>query len=75
MTGLTFDGTKDFAENMMAFRAHLEGVDAECAAILFAHIDILQREGDQARNRSNRTEFNKNVATDLDALATTGKGS
>ncbi|WP_215764653.1 hypothetical protein [Gluconobacter sp. P1D12_c] len=62
-----FDAQKSFEENLEAFKAACEGIDADCAKILFDNIAILIKHG---ADRDARTLFNKEVKKALDALPT-----
>jgi hypothetical protein len=63
-----FDPQKSFDENVAAFKAHVEQLDPECAAILFSNLDTLTGDGNPDRARPRRTSFNTAVAAALDAL-------
>ena len=60
-----FDSQKSFEENLAAFKAACEGIDADCAKILFDNITILIKHGS---DRDARTLFNTEVKKALDAL-------
>lgn len=60
-----FDAQKSFEENLAAFKAACEGIDADCAKILFDNIAILIKNG---ADRDARTLFNAKVKNALEAL-------
>jgi hypothetical protein len=62
---LEFDIDKTFEENMEQFRAHLEGLDPECAKILFDNLETLLR---GANPRAARAAFNQAVLAQLVTL-------
>jgi hypothetical protein len=61
-----FSADKSFEDNLMAFRAKCDELDAECAKILFGHIDILREHG---ADRAARAIFNGKVSVAIQALA------
>jgi hypothetical protein len=63
-----FDPQNSFDENAAAFKAHVEQLDPECAAIFFSNLDVLTGDGDPERARARRTAFNAAVVAALDAL-------
>ncbi|QHP67446.1 hypothetical protein EI171_08395 [Bradyrhizobium sp. LCT2] len=63
-----FDPVKSFDENVAAFKAHVEQLDPECAAIFFSTLETLTGDGNPDRARARRTSFNTAVAAALDAL-------
>lgn len=60
-----FDAQKSFADNLAAFEAACEGIDADCAKILFDNIGLLIENGAE---RDTRTVFNTKVKAALSAL-------
>jgi hypothetical protein len=66
-----FDAQKSFEDNLATFKAACEGIDADCAKILFDNIDILIKHG---ADRDARTLFNSRVKAALDALTAEGAG-
>lgn len=65
MTGnFDFSADEDWSENMRHLKEHLEGIDAECAKILFDHLAILES-GESAARR----DFNQNVLEALESAA------
>ncbi len=66
---LEFDLEKSFDENIAEFRKHLEGVDPECAKILFDNLTTLLGDGNPARARANRTAFNQALLAELEGLS------
>jgi len=60
-----FEAQKSFEENLEAFKAACEMIDADCAKILFDNIVILIKHG---ADRDARTLFNTAVKKALDAL-------
>lgn len=60
-----FDAQKSFEQNLAAFKAACEGIDADCAKILFNNIAILIKHG---ADRDARTLFNTEVKKALNAL-------
>ena len=65
---LVFEIDKTFDENLSEFETHVSALDPEMAAILLRHLDKLKGTGDQARDRARRTEFNRAVLADLEAM-------
>jgi hypothetical protein len=65
---LEFDLNKTFDENTAEFRQHLEGIDAECAKILFDNLPTLLGDGNPTRAQANRSSFNEAVLENLKAL-------
>jgi hypothetical protein len=65
---LEFDLNKTFDQNTAEFRKHLEGLDAECAKILFDNQATLLGDGNPARAQANRVAFNEAVLEQLKAL-------
>lgn len=66
-----FDAQKSFEDNLATFKAACEGIDADCAKILFDNIGILIKHG---ADRDARTLFNSRVKAALDALTAEGAG-
>lgn len=60
-----FDPSKSLDENLLAFKAACEEIDADCAKILFDNIDILKKYGP---DRDARGTFNAIVKKALAAL-------
>lgn len=60
-----FDAQESFEVNLAAFKAACEGIDADCAKILFDNIAILIKHG---ADRDARTQFNTSVNKALYAL-------
>ncbi|WP_313198122.1 hypothetical protein [Rhizobium sp.] len=60
-----FDAKKSFEENLAAYKAACEGIDADCAKILFDNIAVLLEHG---ADRDARTLFNTEVKKALEAL-------
>ena len=60
-----FDPSKSLEDNLLAFKAACENIDAECAKILFDNFDILKKRGP---DRDARAIFNASVKKALDAL-------
>lgn len=60
-----FDPSKSLDDNLLAFKAPCEEIDAECAKILFDNIEILRKHGP---DRDARGTFNANVKKALGAL-------
>lgn len=60
-----FDANKSLEENLAAFRAECEKIDADCAKILFDNIEILKKRG---ADRDARIVFNTGVKKALEAL-------
>lgn len=65
-----FDAQKSFDENLAAFKAACEALDADCAKILFDNIDILIARG---ADRDARSQFNAKVNAALDTMPATGQ--
>jgi hypothetical protein len=68
MPELEFDLDKSFEENLDAFKRHVTALDPLLAAILLKHLDKLHP-ADEANDRASRTEFNRAVLADLEALS------
>lgn len=66
---MQFDPTASFDDNLARFKTELEGIDPECACILFANLATLTRDGDAARNRQAIQDFNQAVLRALEALS------
>lgn len=49
-------------QNLEHLKAHLESIDAECSAILFEHLPLLQSDDPNARR-----DFNQRVLAALEA--------
>lgn len=62
-----FKAEKSFEENLAAFQAVCEGIDPDCAKILFDNIAILIKHG---ADRDARTLFNGEVKKALHELPT-----
>ncbi|MGC6399487.1 hypothetical protein ACNI3Q_02780 [Sphingomonas sp. FW199] len=60
-----FDANKSLDDNLAAFRAECEKLDADCAKILFDNIDVLRLKG---ADRDARSAFNAKVKAALEAL-------
>ena len=60
-----FDPSKSLEDNLLAFKAACENIDAECAKILFDNFDILKKRGP---DRDARAIFNASVKKALEAL-------
>lgn len=65
---MEFDPALSFSDNLARFRAEAEGIDAECARILFDNLAVLMRDGDATRTRQAVQEFNRVVLAALDDL-------
>lgn len=65
---MEFDPALSFSDNLARFRAEAEGIDAECARILFDNLTVLMRDGDATRTRQAVQEFNQAVLAALDGL-------
>ena len=65
---MQFDPTASFDDNLARFKTQLEGIDPECARILFDNLATLTRDGDAARNRQAIQDFNQAVLRALEAL-------
>ncbi|MBB2973726.1 hypothetical protein [Mesorhizobium sp. RMAD-H1] len=65
---MEFDPALSFSDNLARFRAEAEGIDAECARILFDKLAVLMRDGDATRTRQAVQEFNQAVLVALDGL-------
>lgn len=65
------DAQRSFEDNLAAFKTACEGIDADCAKILFDNIGILIKHG---ADRDARTLFNSKVKAALDVLPAKGKG-
>lgn len=64
------------SENIGAFIKHLETIDAELAAILEKHINIMLPVSEQSHDKGvARKEFNKNVLSDIRKLKITPEGT
>lgn len=72
MATFEFDPHKSFDGNLEAFKAHASELDPECAAVLFDKLSVLVGDGDAARARARRTEFNATVIEALEALPDEG---
>jgi hypothetical protein len=71
---LKFDQDKSFDENIAEFRKHLDGIDPDCAKILFEHISVLEGDGNPERAREYRTAFNETVLKSLEQLRAKSSG-
>ena len=60
-----FDPSKSLEDNLLAFKAACENIDADCAKILFDNFEILKKRGP---DRDARTIFNSRVKKALGAL-------
>jgi hypothetical protein len=65
---MQFDSTLSFDDNLTRYKVELEGIDPDCARILFDNLATLVRDGDAARNRQAIQDFNQAVLTALEAL-------
>ena len=65
---MEFDPALSFSDNLARFRAEAEGIDTECARILFDNLAVLMRDGDATRTRQAVQEFNQAVLAALDGL-------
>jgi hypothetical protein len=65
---LEFDINRTFDQNAAEFRKHLEGLDADCAKLLFENQATLLGDGNPARAQANRIAFNEAVLAQLKAL-------
>jgi hypothetical protein len=65
---MEFDPALSFSDNLARFRAEAEGIDPECARILFDNLAVLMRDGDATRTRQAVQEFNQAVLVALDGL-------
>jgi hypothetical protein len=63
-----FDPDNTLEENLAIFQQAAEALDPDCAKILFENLAILQREGDDARNKAARVEFSDAVLKALETL-------
>ena len=68
MPDLEFDPSKSFDEHVAALKAHIAPLDPECAEILFDKLDLLLGDGDPAKARIRRGEFNAAILRALEAL-------
>jgi hypothetical protein len=68
MPELEFDLDKSFEENLEEFKRHVTTLDPVLAAILLKHLDKLHP-ADESNERASRTEFNRAVLADLEALS------
>lgn len=68
---VNFDPTASFEDNLAIFRAEVDGLDLECARILFDNLATLSREGDAARSRQAIQEFHRAVLAAVEALPDT----
>jgi hypothetical protein len=62
---IVFDPSKSLDDNLLAFKAACEEIDADCAKILFDNLEILKKNGP---DRDARGVFNANVKKALAAL-------
>ena len=60
-----FDPSKSLEENLLAFKAACEKIDADCAKILFDNLDILKKYG---ADRQARFQFDARVKTALEGF-------
>lgn len=65
---MEFDPAASFDDNLARFKAECEGLDPECAKILFDNLATLMQEGDTDRTRQAVQEFNQAVLAALVAL-------
>lgn len=63
---MEFDPALSFSDNLARFREAAEGIDADCARILFNNLALLARDGDAMRTRQAVQEFNRAVLAALD---------
>jgi hypothetical protein len=70
-----FDSEKSFDENIAMFRAFVEQIDPECAAIFFEKLDVLVGDGDPDRARARRGDFNAAVISALEQLPARDDGA
>ena len=60
-----FDPSKSLEENLLAFKAACESIDAACSDILFDNLDILKEHGS---DRDARSTFNARVKKAVEGL-------
>lgn len=60
-----FNSGKSLDDNLQEFKAACDGIDPECAKILFDYIEILKKNGP---DRDARSIFNSRVKKALEAL-------
>lgn len=65
---MQFDPAASLDDNLARFKTELEGIDPECARVLFANLVTLTCDGDAARNRQAIQDFNQAVLRALEAL-------
>lgn len=65
---MNFDPTLSFSDNLARFRVEAEGIDADCARILFDNLTLLARDGDATRTRQAVQEFNRAILAALDGM-------
>jgi hypothetical protein len=65
---MEFDPALSFSDNLARFQAAAEGIDVDCARILFDNLGLLTRDGDATRTRQAVQEFNQAVLAALDSL-------
>ena len=75
MADFQFNPQESFDDNVAAFKTHVATLDPECAAILFDKLDVLAGDGDAARARARRGEFNAAVVEALEVLAEKNDGT
>ena len=65
---MKFDITKTFEDNISQLKEEAESIDADCAAILFEHLDILISSSPNEKVRETIKSFNTSVLESLEQL-------